>query len=213
MRKTLRLSVLLLCTALVFGGALACDLGRVKQPTPEPTMGETPAAPQAAEATLTPTPSLVTLSDGSQVPLPGDAELVPVVEGFYIGFTTGLTEPQLFDFYAAWLSQRGWVLVAPTEAVVSQPHQRWRKGDLELLIELQSPDERGRTVAWLQVSSLAAPSPTTVPSLMPTPITAPSAPESPWTNYTNGNEVLALVAGEGYLWAGTRGGWAGPEGL
>ena len=159
-------------------------------------------APQVVETT--PTPSLVTLSDGSQVPLPGDADLVPVGEGFYIGFSTALVEPQLFDFYAAWLSQRGWVLVAPIEAVVSQPHQRWRKDDLELLIELQPLDEQGRTVAWLQVSSLALASPTAVPSPMPT--TVPLVPEGPWTNYTSGNEVLALAAGEGHIWAGTRGG-------
>ncbi|TEU17916.1 MAG: hypothetical protein E3J21_07205 [Anaerolineales bacterium] len=194
----------MLCIVLLFGGALACDLGGTKQPTPKPTTGVATVAPQIVEAT--PTPSLVTLSEGSQVPLPGDAELVPVSEEFYIGFTTGLIEPQLFDFYAAWLSQRGWVLVAPIEAVVSQPHQRWRKDDLELLIELQSPDERGRTVAWLQVSSPAAPSPTDVPSPTSAPITALSAPERPWTNYTNGNEILALAAGEGHIWAGTKGG-------
>ncbi|MFB0534822.1 MAG: two-component regulator propeller domain-containing protein [Anaerolineae bacterium] len=199
--KNLQLLVLLLCIVLLFGGALACDLGGAKQPTP---VSVVTVAPQAVE--VTPTPSLVTLSDGSQIPLPGDAEMVPVGEGFYIGFTTGLIEPQLFDFYAAWLSQRGWVLVAPTEAVVSQPHQRWRKGELELLIELQAPDERGRTVAWLQVTSPAAPSPTMVPGPTSAPSTALSAPEGPWTNYTSGNEVLALAAGEGYVWAGTRGG-------
>ncbi len=149
---------------------------------------------------MTPSPEarLVALPDGSEFPLPADAEVVPVVEEVYVGFATGLSEPEMFDFYAAWLGQRGWQQQAPTKAMITPPHQRWRKGDVELLIELQPPDEQGRTVVWVQVSSLALPSPTAVPDT--------SAPRNPWTNYTNGNELLALAAADGTIWAGTRGG-------
>lgn len=176
-------------------------------------------------AEATPTPSLVTLPDGNQVPLPGDAELVPVGEAFFIGFSTSLVEPQLFDFYAAWLSQRGWGMVAPTEAVVSKPHQRWRKDDQELLIELQALDERGRTVAWLQVSAAAPPSPTTpdgivgvltapgptvAPTVSPPPTTAPAAPIQPtaplpapapsaaggWTHYSSADGLAGNFAND-----------------
>ena len=86
-------------------------------------------------------------------PLPEDAELVPVVEGFDIGFATGMIEPELFDFYAAWLEEQGWSQQAPTEAMITLPHQRWRKDGVELLIELQPLDEQGRTVVWIQLLS------------------------------------------------------------
>jgi outer membrane protein assembly factor BamB len=189
MKKNLKLPVLLLCIALAFGGVLACDLGAAKQ-QPPPASEEATVAPQAAEATLTPvptaappsfaeaipspeveepspTPILVGLPDGSEFPLPGDAEVVPVVEGFYVGFVTSLSEPELFDFYTARLGQSGWELVAPTAAVVERPNQRWRNGEVELLIELQSPDEQGRSVAWVQVSSVASPPPAAAASPAP----------------------------------------------
>ncbi len=205
--KEIKLSVLLSCITLLLGGGVACGLGVPETPTPAgkavviPTLAATiPALPLPSPAGVTPAPEarLVALPDGSAFPLPADAEEVPVVEGVYIGFTTGLSEPELFDFYAAWLGQHGWQQQAPTEAMITPPRQRWRKGDLELLIELQPPDEGGHTVAWVQVSTLSHPTPT---SAWDTP---PQG--APWTNYTNGNEVLALAAGEGIVWAGTRGG-------
>ncbi len=85
-------------------------------------------------------------------PLPDDAEIAPVVEGFDLGFATGLTEPQVFDFYAAWLREEGWRQQAPTEAMVTLPHEVWRKGEAELRIEIEGLDERGRTVVWVQVA-------------------------------------------------------------
>jgi len=86
-----------------------------------------------------------------RLPRPDDAEIVPVVEGVDLGFATGMIEPEVFDFYAAWLTDQGWRQQAPTEAMVTLPHQVWRKDAAELLIEIRGLDEQGRTVVWLQV--------------------------------------------------------------
>lgn len=105
---------------------------------------------------VTPTPTPTAFDEATfwkSFPLPEDAELVPVVEGFDIGFATGMIEPELFDFYARWLREQGWSQQAPTEAMITLPHQRWRKDGVELLIELQPLDEQGRTVVWIQVLS------------------------------------------------------------
>jgi hypothetical protein len=85
------------------------------------------------------------------IPLPDDAETIPVVEGIDLGFATSMIEPEVFDFYVGWLNDHGWQQQAPTEAMVTLPHQRWRKGGAELLIEIRGLDEQGRTVVWLQV--------------------------------------------------------------
>lgn len=89
-----------------------------------------------------------------RLPLPDDAETRPVVEGVDLGFATRMIEPELFDFYATWLEEQGWQQQAPTEAMVTLPHQRWRKGGAELLIEIQGLDGQGRTVVWLQVDEV-----------------------------------------------------------
>jgi len=89
-----------------------------------------------------------------ELPLPQDAETLPAGEGFDMAFATTLVEPALFDFYANWLTEQGWSQQAPTEAMITLPHQRWRKDGVELLIELQPPDEKGRTVAWLEARLL-----------------------------------------------------------
>lgn len=85
-----------------------------------------------------------------QLPLPDDAQCVPVGEGYHLGFATRMIEPELFEFYAAWLRQHGWRQQAPTEAMVTLPHQVWRREGAELLIEIRGLDEKGRTVVWLQ---------------------------------------------------------------
>lgn len=88
------------------------------------------------------------------LPLPEDAETLVPGEGFDKAFATAMIEPDLFDFYAAWLREQGWSQQAPTEAMITLPRQRWRKDGIELLIELQPPDEKGRTVAWFRAKSL-----------------------------------------------------------
>jgi hypothetical protein len=87
-------------------------------------------------------------------PLPEDAETLAPGEGFDVGFATSMIEPDLFDFYAGWLREQGWSQQAPTEAMITLPRQRWRRANVELLIELQPLDEKGRTVVWLQSSLL-----------------------------------------------------------
>lgn len=87
-------------------------------------------------------------------PLPDDAELVKVVEGFDGGFATSMTEPELFDAYGEWLEGQGWTQQAPAEAMVTLPHQVWRTAGGELLLEIQGLDDQGRTVIWLQVTKV-----------------------------------------------------------
>ena len=86
-----------------------------------------------------------------RLPLPNDAKIIRLVEGVGLGFATGMIEPELFDFYATWLSERGWKRQAPAEAMVTLPHQRWRKDEVELLIEIRGLDEQDRTIIWLQL--------------------------------------------------------------
>jgi hypothetical protein len=88
------------------------------------------------------------------LPRPDDAEVVEVGEGFDLGLATHMIEPELFDFYATWLGVQGWQEQAPTEAMITLPHQTWRKDGVELLIELQGLDEQGRTIVWLQAKEL-----------------------------------------------------------
>jgi hypothetical protein len=85
------------------------------------------------------------------LPRPDDSEGVEVGAGFDLGFATGMIEPEVFDFYATWLREQGWQQQAPTEAMVTLPHQTWRKDETELLIEIRGLDELGRVVVWLQV--------------------------------------------------------------
>jgi hypothetical protein len=85
------------------------------------------------------------------LPRPDDAERVSVGDGFDLGFSTRMIEPELFEFYAAWLREQGWRRQAPTEAMVTMPHQVWRRDGRELLIEIRGLDDQGRTVVWLQV--------------------------------------------------------------
>jgi hypothetical protein len=85
------------------------------------------------------------------LPQPDDAEGVAVGEGFDVGFTTGMIEPEVFDFYTTWLREQGWRQQAPTEAMVTLPHQVWRKSRAELLIEIRGVDELGRSIVWLQL--------------------------------------------------------------
>ena len=87
-------------------------------------------------------------------PLPDDAELVEVVEGFDGGFASSMTEPELFDAYGEWLEGQGWTQQAPAEAMVTLPHQVWRMVGGELLLEMQGLDDQGRTVLWLKVTKV-----------------------------------------------------------
>jgi hypothetical protein len=85
-------------------------------------------------------------------PLPEDAEMVEVGEGFDLGFTTSVIEPEVFDAYAAWLQDQDWQQQAPTEAQVTLPHQVWRHGGAEFLIEIHGLDEQERTIVWVQLA-------------------------------------------------------------
>jgi len=103
--------------------------------------------------TPTPAPAFDEAAFWESFPLPDDILLVPTAEGFGLAFATGMIEPELFEFYAQQLSDQGWSQQAPTEAMVTMPHQRWRRDSLKLLIELQPLDDTGRTVVWCQVES------------------------------------------------------------
>lgn len=81
-------------------------------------------------------------------PIPDDAEGVEVAEGVDIGFATAMDEYQLFDYYRAWLRGQGWELVAAQGA--SGFLQDWAKEGATLHLELNSIDEQGRPVIWVQ---------------------------------------------------------------
>jgi len=112
--------------------------------------GCTPPRPQPA----TPAPAFDEAAFWESLPLPENATVVPAGQHYGLAFATDMGEPELFEFYAPWLREQGWSQQAPTEAMVTLPHQRWRKGDVELLIELQPVDEQGRSVARFQVALL-----------------------------------------------------------
>lgn len=104
-----------------------------------------------------PTPAPAVFNEAAfwqEFPLPEDAETLPAGEGFDKGFATRLIEPDLFDYYAHWLREQGWSQQAPAEAMITLPRQRWRRDNVELLIELQPLDEKGRTVVWLEAQTL-----------------------------------------------------------
>jgi hypothetical protein len=84
-------------------------------------------------------------------PLPDDAELIPPPDGYGLAFDTAMVEPELFDFYTEHLQDEGWSRQAPTEAMITLPHQRWRKDGVDLIIELQSVNEAGRTIVACRV--------------------------------------------------------------
>jgi hypothetical protein len=111
-------------------------------------VGRYPFAVGASEGTI----PLDQAAFWESFPLPEDAKLVEVVEGYDLGFSTAMIEPELFDGYADRLEEDGWQQQAPTEAMVALPHQVWRQGNAELLIEIQGLDDQGRTVVWLRLA-------------------------------------------------------------
>lgn len=106
------------------------------------------------EISTNPTETASTVNEAAfwnSLPLPDDAEVISVAEGVNLGFVTSVLEPELFDFYTIWLKEQGWRRQAPTEAMVTLPHQTWRRDGIELLIELHGLDEQGRTIVWLKM--------------------------------------------------------------
>lgn len=87
------------------------------------------------------------------LPRPADAQPFEVADGSVSGFTTGMREPELFDFYAARLAERGWERQAPTEPRVTLPRQVWLRDGAELQIDIGGLTELGRTVVWLRLKS------------------------------------------------------------
>ena len=85
------------------------------------------------------------------IPFPYDFERVHALRGpDGVGFSTSLTGPQLFDFYAAWLGEDGWQL-APADETLTRPHQVWLKEDAELRFEIHGFDEQGRSIFWMEI--------------------------------------------------------------
>ena len=99
----------------------------------------------------TPTTSTEKATFWESLPQPNDAQRVEPGKRFDLGLTTGMIEPEVFDFYATWLREQGWRRQAPTEAMITLPHQIWRKDGARLLIEIRGLDEEGRTVVWFRV--------------------------------------------------------------
>ena len=89
--------------------------------------------------------------------LPDDAEPAASQPDEGCVFATNLIEPQLFDFYTHWLQENGWRRQAPTEAMTTLPHQVWRRDGVELRIEIQGTDDRGRSLVWLHALEFEMP--------------------------------------------------------
>jgi hypothetical protein len=60
-----------------------------------------------------------------------------------------MMEPELLPVIATWLPGWGQNPRSSAEAMVTLPRQRWRTDGIGLIIELQPPNEKGRTVAWI----------------------------------------------------------------
>lgn len=85
----------------------------------------------------------------ADLPLPDDAEPAASQPDEGCVFATSLIEPQLFDFYTHRLQENGWRRQAPTEAMITLPHQVWQKDGVELRIEIRGIDDKDRTVVRL----------------------------------------------------------------
>ncbi len=86
-------------------------------------------------------------------PVPDDAEGMPVTDQYDGGFLTAMTEPEIFEAYAEWLTEQGWQQQAPIEAMESIPHQVWQTEGAELLIEIPGVDGEGRTIVWIRLTT------------------------------------------------------------
>ena len=85
--------------------------------------------------------------------MPEDAEGTPVTDDYDGGFLTAMSEPEIFEAYAEWLTEEGWQQLAPIEAMETIPHQVWRTEGAELLIEIPGVDEQGRTIVWIRLTT------------------------------------------------------------
>jgi hypothetical protein len=86
-------------------------------------------------------------------PVPDDAEGTPVIDDYDGGFLTAMSEPEILEAYAEWLTEEGWQQQAPIEAMETIPHQVWRTEGAELLIEIPGVDGQGRTIVWIQLTT------------------------------------------------------------
>jgi hypothetical protein len=86
-------------------------------------------------------------------PVPDDAEGTPVTDDYDGGFLTSMTEPEIFEAYAQWLTEEGWQQQAPVEATETVPRQIWRTDGAELLIEIPGVDTEGRTFVWIRLTT------------------------------------------------------------
>ena len=156
------------------------EVNKVASPAPQPTLTvpapaskqtKPTSSPSAATAQQTPPAEEGFIEDNfwAALPLPDDADLVPVVEGVDLAFATALSEPEIFDAYAEWLTEQGWQQQAPTQAQISAPGQRWQKDVAEFSIEIPGQDAEGRALVWLQISYPSTDAP-------PHPAPAPSPP-------------------------------------
>jgi hypothetical protein len=89
----------------------------------------------------------------NEFPVPDDAEGTPVTDDYDGGFLTSMSEPDVFEAYADWLTEQGWQQQAPIEAMETIPHQVWRTEGAELLIEIPGVNDQGLTIVWVQLTT------------------------------------------------------------
>ena len=89
----------------------------------------------------------------NEFPVPDDAEGIPVTDDYDGGFLTSMSEPEIFEAYAEWLTEQGWQQQAPVEATESIPSQVWRTEGAELVIEVPGVNEQELTIVWIRLTT------------------------------------------------------------
>ena len=85
-------------------------------------------------------------------PVPDGAEGTPVTDEYDGGFVTSLSEQEVFEAYAEWLTEQGWQQ-APSEPAETMPSQVWQTEGAELLIEIQGVEGNGLTIVWIRLTT------------------------------------------------------------
>ena len=118
----------------------------------------TPTLASAAEPRVVTTPAPMAfdkLKFYETMPLPPDAEIVPVVEGIDIGFRTRQSEPAIITLYTNWITPQGWTKAS--ELPYLRPNERWTKGGYEFVVYITPKGAEGVAVVNIQARPQSAP--------------------------------------------------------
>lgn len=126
---------------------LTPDAIATRSPVPTNLPTATAAAPSPTRA---PSPAAFDkLQFLASLPLPNDAEIVPVTEGIDMGYRTRQSEPAIIALYTNWITAHGWVKA--TELPYPQPNERWTKSGLEFVVYITPKGAEGVAVINIHV--------------------------------------------------------------